>query len=57
MAIYLTTSHGTDPLMIDLLGVKASQLQGLNNPNEDVLLQISDDERIKKLAQNILLQK
>lgn len=57
-AIFLTTSSGTDPLMIDVLGLKSSQAQGIMNPqDEGVLRTVSNDERIKMLAENILNRK
>lgn len=52
-AIYLTTSNGTDPLMIDLLGLKASQASGIVDKEEEILT-VSDDSRIKQLAQQLL---
>jgi len=54
-AIYLVTDSGTDPLMVDMLGLKSSQAEGIMNPHEDdVMMMQSDDTRIKKLAENIL---
>jgi len=53
-AIYLTTDNGTDPLMIDILGLKASQASGILNPTQEILETVSDDEKIKRLAKMIL---
>lgn len=54
-AIFLTTDNGTDPLMIDVLGLKASQSHGILNPSSDDILQSQVDEnRLKVLARNIL---
>jgi len=56
-AIYLTTDNGTDPLMLDLLGVKAAQAHGIVNATDEVEFQQSDDSRIKRLAESILSRK
>jgi SNF2 family DNA or RNA helicase len=53
-ALYLIANGGTDPLMVDILGLKASQAHGIINQEEDVLEMVSDDTRIKRLAQQIL---
>lgn len=53
-ALYLTTDNGTDPLMIDLLGLKSSQAHGIVNPNIEVEFAESNDDRIKQLANSIL---
>lgn len=54
-AVFLASEHGTDPLMIDLLGLKASQSHGILNPdNNDIVVNQSDENRLKTLAQNIL---
>lgn len=55
MAIYLTSSNGTDPLMIDLLGLKASQAAGIMNPGDtEIIGNVVDEDRLKKLARSIL---
>src|SRR5690606_13966814 len=46
-AIYLMSNNGTDPLMVDLLGLKASQADGIMNGNKGVMQTVTDDERIK----------
>lgn len=59
MAIYLVSDFGSDPLMIDLLGVKASQSNSILNPenNELILNQQNDESRLTLLAKNILQNK
>jgi SNF2 family DNA or RNA helicase len=53
--IYLVSEFGSDPLIIDLLGLKASQAHGIINPLETkVADQYSDDTRIKLLAKKFL---
>lgn len=55
MAIYLVSNFGSDPLMIDLLGVKSSQSNSILNPEiEDSMLKTSDNSRLKLLAEKIL---
>jgi len=53
-AIYLVSESGSDPLIVNLLGLKASQAQDILNPYAGVSEQYSDESRITQLAQNIL---
>jgi hypothetical protein len=54
-ALFLVADGGTDPLMVDILGLKASQADGVMNPHEKEITEVSaDDERIKRLARQIL---
>lgn len=55
-SIYLVTDGGTDPLMIDLLGLKASQAHGIMNPDGQIFQSVTDEGRIKLLAESILSQ-
>ena len=57
MAIFLVSDSGSDPLMVDLLGLKASQANDIINPFSPVSEQFSDDSRIKMLAERLLSQK
>lgn len=55
MAIFLTCDYGSDPVIIDLLGLKSSQAFGIVNPlaaGPDAVY--SDDSRIKTLATRFL---
>jgi SNF2 family DNA or RNA helicase len=57
-AIFLVSDCGSDPLIIDMLGIKSSQSHGIINPLESgVQEQFSDDSRIKLLAQKYLEKK
>lgn len=56
-AIYLTSNCGSDPLIIDLLGLKSSQSHGILNPLMAAAPQHSDESRIKLLAQQYLDKK
>lgn len=54
-AIYLVSDCGSDPVIIDLLGLKASQSYGIVNPNDnEIKIQYSDESRIKILAERYL---
>jgi SNF2 family DNA or RNA helicase len=56
--IYLVVNCGSDPLIIDLLGLKSSQSHGIMNPLDiEIHNQTSDETRIKMLAQQYLKTK
>jgi SNF2 family DNA or RNA helicase len=52
---YMLSDSGSDPIISDILGVKRQQLEGINNPNEDLIsaLQV-DPDYIKRLAADFL---
>ena len=56
-AIYLVSDSGSDPLMIDLLGLKSSQAKGIIDPFSGVSKQHSDTDRIRLLAEKYLTKK
>ena len=53
-AIFLVSDFGSDPLIVDMLGLKAFQSNSIMNPFDTVTAQFSDDSRIKLLAQRFL---
>ena len=53
-AIYLPTDGGSDPLIIGVLGLKASQSRGIVDPLAGAEHVYSDESRIKLLAQQYL---
>ncbi len=55
-SIYLISEGGSDPLVVDLLGLKASEAKGIVDPFTPNQKLQSDDSRIKALA-NFVLQK
>ena len=55
--IYLVSDYGSDPLIIDMLGVKSSQSHNIINPLTPVAEQYSDDSRLKLLAEKFLSKK
>ena len=56
-AIYLVSDYGSDPLIIDMLGIKSAQSHNIINPLTTVEEQYSDESRIKLLAQKYLDKK
>lgn len=56
-AIYLVTDYGSDPVITELLGLKASQSHGILNPLESPTQKHTDESRIKKLAESFLNKK
>ncbi len=55
-AIYLHSDFGSDPLVIEVLGVKASQARNIVDPLAGAEAVFSDESRIKALA-NMYLEK
>ena len=53
VAYYLTTDTGSDPIVMDVLGIKRGQFEGLRDPKQ---LQ-TDPDRIKRLAEAYLVQR
>ncbi len=52
---YLNSTEGTDPIMIDILGIKKQQIDGINNPYSDVCEKvIATGDHIKRLAAQYL---
>lgn len=51
---YLVSEYGSDPFIIDLLGLKSSQAHGIINPLLAVAEQHSDEGRIKLFAESFL---
>jgi hypothetical protein len=51
---YLHTSFGSDPVLMEMLGVKADQSRGINDPGRAMKPRLSDDARIKRLAHYVL---
>lgn len=56
-AYFLVSDNGSDPVMMDILGLKKQQVDGLIEPeNEDIPVQV-DPQHVKKLARSYLLSK
>lgn len=53
-AHYVHTNGGSDPVLLETLGVKADQSRGINDPGIAPKAKYSDASRIKMLAQYVL---
>lgn len=53
-AFFLVSEFGSDPVMLDMLGLKSSQAHGINDPLALPKDQHSDETYIQKLAQSFL---
>ena len=53
-AFYCLSEFGTDPIMIEILGLKSSQAHGIVDPLVGITTQLSDDTHLRKLAQSFL---
>lgn len=52
---YLNSTEGTDPIMIDILGIKKQQIEGIKNPYSDIIEKVdTTTDRIRKLAEHYL---
>ena len=55
---YMLSDHGSDPPMMDLLGVKRGQLEGAINPNADFVESLEVDVgRVRSMAEQYLRAK
>jgi hypothetical protein len=54
-AYYLLADEGSDPVISDVLGIKKQQIEGIRDPNQDLVtaLQI-DPMHIRKMAEKYL---
>jgi SNF2 family DNA or RNA helicase len=52
--VYVATEDGSDPVMLDVLGVKESQSSGIQDPGKDAIVHTVDTNRMKKLAESYL---
>ena len=58
MAYYLYTDHGSDPTMLDVLGVKKPQIQGLRDPDAALIQSLEiDPGHVRRLAEEFLRQR
>lgn len=55
-AHYLHTDSGSDPVLLETLGVKSDQSRGINDPGIAPRARHSDDSRIRRLAQFVIDQ-
>lgn len=58
MAYFLIAESGSDPVVADVLGVKAIQIEGVRDPNLKLVTKLQTDPgHVKRLAEAYLLQK
>ncbi|KQN96914.1 SNF2-related protein [Paenibacillus sp. Leaf72] len=53
-AVYLNADEGSDPPMVELLGIKSSQASGINDPGRQFEARFTDKSRISALAEQFL---
>ena len=52
---YLLADEGSDPVVSDVLGIKKQQIEGIRDPNQDLVQKLQvDPDHIKKLAEKYL---
>ncbi|KXS55014.1 MAG: putative helicase [Marinobacter sp. T13-3] len=56
-AYYVVTNFGSDPVLIDILGLKQSQSDGIHDPGVTTEREQSDPDRIKRMARAYLESK
>lgn len=55
IAYYMIADEGSDPIVADILQVKRSQVEGIRNPNADIIEQLDvSGDRIRALAEAYL---
>lgn len=55
VAYFLTADDGCDPIMIDVLGVKREQIEGVRNPGQGLLERVDvGEDTIRQLARSVL---
>jgi hypothetical protein len=53
-AHYVHTNWGSDPVILEMLGIKADQSRGINDPGQAPKPRATDESRLKILAQRVL---
>ncbi len=54
-AYYMNSTMGTDPLMVDILGIKKQQIEGINDPKKDIIEKVTNTtDHVYKLARHYL---
>ena len=55
VAYFPVADSGSDPTVLDVLGLKAAQAQGINDPDAPLVVEsTADPERVKRLAEDFL---
>jgi SNF2 family DNA or RNA helicase len=54
-AYYLLSDSGSDPIISDVLGIKKQQIEGIRDPNQELVTKLqTDGDHIKRLAEKFL---
>lgn len=57
LAYFLITNHGSDPIMVDIAGIKQSQSSGIVDPKQELVTPVEvDPSHVRRLAENYLSQ-
>jgi SNF2 family DNA or RNA helicase len=56
-AHYMIAKGGSDPLMVEVLGIKSSQAHGIMNPNAAPKAPINDEDRMRRLAEMVIARR
>lgn len=56
-AHYMIANGGSDPLMVEVLGIKASQAHGIMNPNAAPKAPINDEDRMRRIAEMVIARR
>lgn len=55
MAYFLTSTEGADPIMVDVLGVKREQIEGVRNPGQGLVERVdTGEDALRRLASEFL---
>ena len=58
VAYYLVSETGADPAIVDVLGLKKAQADGIRDPHGSILETAGDDvDRVRSLAESYLRQR
>lgn len=52
---FMVSDEGSDPFMVEVNGVKEQQIQGIRNPDAEMVQKLQvDPDRVKELARRYL---
>jgi hypothetical protein len=55
MAYYLVSDEGSDPIVVDVLGLKRQQIEGIRDPSASLVEKLEvDPNHIRNLAEALL---
>lgn len=58
VAYFPVANSGSDPVIVDVLGLKAAQAAGINDPDAPLVVEATvDPERVRRLAEDFLRQR